>query len=247
MRCQFFILCIALCSSAFSSAILADVVAADAEESVASDPDKSTMTGRVVFKGTPPAARKIQITKDPEICKAADTEIQEVVVGEDGGLANTVVEITGVDPPEGSEWTWETPEEGFVLRQKNCGFTPTMLVMPNGSNVKVFNDDPVAHNVNTGGWNEMQAKESPAIEKPIESRSPVRVSCNIHSWMEAWIYPTRSPFYAVTDKDGSFSIKNVPPGRYRVVVWHPNLGKKRERFEFEAGKTVEQVFTYEAK
>lgn len=212
-----------------------------------SDPDKATFKGRVLFKGDPPAPRRIQITKDPEICKAANTEIQEVVLGENGGLAGAVVEITGIKPADGESWTFKVPEKGYTLRQKNCGFLPSMLVVPNGSNIKVFNDDAVAHNVNTGAWNEMQPKDAPAIEKPIESRSPLRVSCNIHSWMEAWVYPVQSPFYAVTKKTGEFSIKNVPPGRYRIVVWHPNLGKKRERLEFAAGKTIEKAITYEAK
>lgn len=217
------------------------------EPEAPSDPDKSTFKGRVMFTGEPPAARKIRITKDPEICKAANTEIQEVVLGEDGGLSGAVVEITGIKLAEGESWTYKAPKDGYVLRQKNCGFLPTMLVVPNGANIKVFNDDPVAHNVNTGSWNEMQAKDSPAIEKPIEGRSPFRVSCNIHSWMEAWIYPAQSPFYAVTEKTGEFSIKNIPPGKYRIVVWHPNLGKKRERLEFVAGESIEKVITYEAK
>ncbi len=216
------------------------------EDGANSDPDKATLTGRVFFKGTPPAARKILITKDREICTATNTKIQDIVVGKTGGLANAVVEITGVKPPPDAPWEWETPESGYVLRQKNCEFSPSMLVVPNGAHVKVFNDDPVAHNVNTGAWNEMQPKGAPTIEKPIEGRSQIRVSCNIHSWMEAWIYPAQSPLFAVTDKDGKFKIKNIPPGRYRVAVWHPSLGKKRERVEFEAGKNVAQDFTYEA-
>jgi hypothetical protein len=201
-----------------------------------------TLTGKVSYVGEPVAPRKIQITKDVDHCEHAGGEFTEVHVGEDGGLADVVIEVQ----VKGTNWDWKEPEEGYVLRQKGCQFRPWLLVVPNGANVTVYNDDDVTHNVNTGLWNEMQASGATAVEKPISGRQGIRVSCNIHSWMEAWIYPARSPFYAQTTEDGKFEIRGIPPGKYRAVAWHPSLGRKKLRLEFTEGETTTEEIRFEA-
>ena len=144
-----------------------------------------------------------------------------------------MIEIKGV---KGNDWKWEVPETGYAMRQKNCMFRPSMLVVPVGQTLSVFNDDPVGHNVNAGGWNVMQPAGADAIEKTVDGKSPSRITCNIHLWMEGWIYPAQTPFYAVTDKTGNYTIEDVPPGRYRVHAWHPYLGQKALRMELAAGQ-----------
>ena len=195
---------------------------------IANGNSRSTVSGRVTYAGPSIAPRKLQIIKDEEICGKGVTQIVDVEVADDGGLANAIVELQGVKPPE-SGWQWDAPADGYAIRQKNCSFEPHMLVMPNGSELVVYNDDPVAHNVNTGQFNQMQPGGAGPIKKQIRSRRPIRVTCNIHNWMEGWIYPAQSPYYAVSDKEGSFSfpVADVPTGKYRVTAWHPLLGKKK--------------------
>ncbi len=190
----------------------------------------SVVSGRVTYAGPSIAPRQIQIIKDEEICGKGPTQIPEVELSDNGGLANVVVELQGAKQPE-TGWHWHAPADGYTIRQKNCGFEPRMLVMPNGSELTVYNDDPIAHNVNTGQFNQMQPGGAAPIKKEIRSRRPIRVTCNIHNWMEGWIYPAQSPYYAVSDQDGSFSfpisMAETPPGKYRVTAWHPFLGKQR--------------------
>lgn len=207
--------------------------------------EAAVLTGRVLFHGKVPPPRKITVTKDVEHCQAAGGEVQEVVVSSEGGLADVVVEIRGVKP-SGGAWEWKEPEGGYVLHQKGCSFHPRLLVMPNGADLHVFNDDPVSHNINTGQWNVLQPSGEKPIVRAVTNRGPVRVSCNIHSWMEAWIYPVQSPFYAVTGKDGTYRIEDVPAGEYRVSVWHANLGSKRLRAKLASGETVEKEVVYES-
>jgi hypothetical protein len=107
--------------------------------------------------------------------------------------------------------------------------------MPDGAELTVTNDDPVAHNVNTGSWNIMQPAGSPPIVRKLSGRQPIRVGCNIHSWMEAWVYTVKSPLYAVTGLDGHYAIENIPPGKYRATAWHPYLGLQRFRVNIRAG------------
>lgn len=214
-------------------AVMTSVVSAQADKE---EPEKKTgitLKGKVTLDGDAPAARTITITKDPELCSAHGTKVNDVKIGKDKGVADVVVEITGIKEKDGISFQWNLPKDGFVIRQKDCGFAPNVLVIPNGKSVKVFNDDKVTHNVNTGAWNEMQAPDAPAVEKPVKGRKPIKVSCNIHSWMEAWIYPVQSPHFAVTNKDGEYEIRNIPPGKYRVKFWHAALKPVKERLTFE--------------
>lgn len=218
-----------------------------AESSTTAQADQAggpgVLAGRILFTGRVPPPRKIQVTKDVEHCAAAGGEIQEVVVSSSGGLAGAVVEIKGVEEPAGG-WQWRHPDEGYVLRQKGCRFHPYLLVMPAGADLQVMNDDPVSHNVNTGQWNVLQPQGAEPLVRPLRGQSFVHVGCNIHSWMESWIYLARSPCYAESDANGNYRIDRVPPGSYRIVVWHPNLGFEREKIKIGGGRTVEKNVTF---
>ena len=210
-------------------------------------PDASTMgqlTGQVTMTGKPIAPKRIQVTKDTEHCHPADLPL--VRLGKQGALADVVIEFRRVKaPPAG--WNWpEPPAGGYHLHQHGCGFTPYLLVMPDGTELTVTNDDPVAHNVNTGSWNIMQPAGAPPIVRKLSGRQPIRVGCNIHSWMEAWVYTVKSPLYAVTELDGRFTIKHIPPGKYRATAWHSFLGWKRFRVNIQAGKKVVHDLQYES-
>lgn len=198
-------------------------------------PGSASLSGRVTLDGDVPPLRVVSVTKDVEHCKAAGGEVQDVVVSADGGLAGVVVEIQGVDEPAGG-WTWK--EGSHVVTQKGCRFEPSLLVVPAGSEIEIRNDDEVTHNVNTGEWNVLQSADDAPIVRSLKSTLPVPVRCNIHSWMEATVYPARSPLFAVTDADGRYEIAGVPSGEYRVVYFHPTLGQVRERITFEGGKTA---------
>ncbi len=208
-----------------------------------SDVKFSDLVGRITLNGQIPPPRKLTVNKDVEVCGAVDTV--EDIVGSDGGVANVVIEVIGVE--ESGDWQWQEPQAGYVIRQKKCRFLPNMLVIPKGKQISVYNDDPVGHNVNTGGWNQMQPPGPDPIVRPVESKAPIKIGCNIHSWMEGWIYPAQSPFYAVTKADGEYSIKAIPPGKYRVVIWHAFLGRQRERITLDAGKVSKLNHVFEAR
>ncbi len=212
------------------------------EEAQSASTGGADLSGRVTLKGKIPPPRKLSITKDVETCGAVDT-IQDIE-GTDGGVANVVIEVKGV---KGDDWTFKKPADGYVLRQKDCQFKPNLVVIPVGEDISVFNDDPVGHNVNTGDWNQMQPAGKTPIVKPVESKAPTKIGCNIHSWMEAWIYPVQNPYFAVTDAKGNFKIEGVPPGKYRVNIWHAALGRKTARLTLESGKAAKLDHEYEVK
>lgn len=211
------------------------------EESKEPTDGLASLQGRIVFQGKVPEAVKISVTKDVEFCSQHVDERSEVQIAASGGLAGVVVEVRGVAPPE-TGWQWQEPEDGYVIRQKDCSFQPALLVIPEGKEVKVLNDDPVAHNINSGQWNFMQAAGAEPIIQKVASRGALRVGCNIHSWMEGWIYPAKSSFYSVSDAEGNYEINQIPPGKYRVTAWHPSLRLQRESIELSGSVKKEFVF-----
>lgn len=200
------------------------------------------LAGQVLFEGKLPPPRRIQVNKDEKECGHAAGEIQDVVVSVDKGLSGVVVEILKIKPPEG--WPPAPPEGGYTIRQRGCHFSPHLLVVPvdDGAELTVYNDDPVLHNINTGQWNVSQPPGTSPMKKRLdyEGQSLVRVNCNIHSWMESWVYLARSPYYAVTAADGRFRIENVPPGNYKVTATHPTLGTEKFQITVGSGQTVER-------
>lgn len=196
--------------------------------------DHAVLVGRVRFEGDPPAPRRFQ-TKDPCHCGTTDRLLADVMVSEAGGLQHAVVEIFGVqDAPAYS------PEQMPRLVQEGCVFEPRVAMVAPGGEVEVINNDPVLHNVNSDLFNIAQPTkgQSDTLRLQTRRRGFIRVNCNVHSWMESWLYVPRSAFAVPVDSNGSFEIGALPPGDYKVVARHPTLGKRAARVALKEGQTV---------
>ena len=202
-----------------------------------------TYAGVITFEGELPPPRIIQATKDPDICMKGEGEVQDVHV-KDGKLAGAVVELS----VRGAKGDIKPPQDGFVIRQKDCRFTNPTIVAYDGAELTIFNDDPVQHNVNSGQWNQIQGPGPDPIKQKINfSGVPfLRITCNIHNWMETWVYVAQSKFHAISGEDGRFKIDGLPPGKYRGYVLHPTLGKQRLSVTIEAGQTHEEGIVFKA-
>lgn len=200
---------------------------------VATVPDGGVVRGKVTFQGAVPAARRLQITKDLEVCGDGPSERQEVSVSA-GALRDVVVTIQEVK--QGKAW----PTGEVNLDQKKCTFLPYVQVVAPSAPLGIINSDPVLHNLHPFElhgttkrtlFNLAQPKQGSKIVKTIAPRASevVRLECDAHTWMLAWLYVPRNPYYAVVAPDGSFSIDQVPPGTYTVRAWHPTLGTQERR------------------
>ena len=116
--------------------------------------------------------------------------------------------------------------------RSGCWFHPRVLGIQTGQILKVVNSDPVTHNIHPMAeinreWNHSQgAGDPPMARKFIKPEIMIPVKCNIHSWMHAFIGVLDHPYFAVSKDDGTFEIKNLPPGTYTIAVWQENLGPK---------------------
>jgi hypothetical protein len=179
--------------------------------------------GKVTYTGSVPT-RKIIPTKDQEVCGGIRDE-RQVIVGPDSGVMNAIVYLKEV--PKGKRW--DKPKKTPTITNHKCNFEPHVQVMPAGMNLAILNSDPVLHNthgflIKATVFNVAMPKQGMRVERPIKKPGIVRVECDAHGWMLAWIYAADNPYYAMTGRDGSFTIKDVPPGEYTMVVWQEYTG-----------------------
>jgi uncharacterized protein (DUF2141 family) len=94
-------------------------------------------------------------------------------------------------------------------------------------------------------WNHSQGQgDAPLARKFLKPEIMIRVKCNIHSWMHAFIGVVDNPYFAVTGTDGSFKIPNLPPGDYVLEAWHETLGTRQLKLSVAPSAKIESGFTF---
>ena len=216
------------CAERVSSILLLGLVAAAsppraAAYEVVAVTDGGTIKGKVIYQGSVPT-KKIIPTKDQETCGQTRDE-PLIAVGPDKGVEDAVVYLKAV--PKGK--ALEKPAKKPEINNLKCNFAPHVQAFPVGT-VVVVNSDPVMHNTHAFHgkqtvFNVALPVKGQRIEKPLTKPGIVRVECDTHGWMLAWVYAADNPYYAVTRKDGTFGIADVPPGSYTLVAWHEFTGE----------------------
>lgn len=195
-----------------------------AAASVVSSLSAADITGKVVLKGTPPAEKTIDMASDPKCGAMHNTPVttRHYVADKDGGLANVFVYVkAGL---EGK--TFPAPADAKLLDQMGCEYTPYVSGVMVDQKLKVKNSDPTLHNVhmmskNNKEFNFAQPLKDQENEKTFGAAEVmVKFKCDVHNWMFAYVGVLPHPFYAVTGKDGSFTIKGLPAGKYTLEAYH---------------------------
>lgn len=217
----------------------------------AADEDKyTTVKGRFIWddsRGAPPARKEIKATKDEEVCAKDKEFLTEdwIVNPKTKGIKNVVVWLAP-EPPAGGGKLKDLPpfdkkdihpalakptKPAVEIDQPCCRFIPHVLAAQEGQDMLIKNSAPVPHNAkwtsrNNGEINPLiPAGGQFKVEKPlVAERFPINVECSIHPWMKAYVWVFAHPYFAVTDEDGNFEIKNVPVlnGNLRLVAWQEN-------------------------
>jgi len=177
--------------------------------------------GTVRYRGEVPPAPPVEVTKDRRVC--GETAADESLLVADGGVANVVVRV--VVPGA------QVEPRRATLDQQRCRFVPHVLAVPVGSTLDVLNGDALLHGVH-GRIGPVTAFNIPmpfqGQKKPqlLARTGIIRVGCDVHEWMSAWIVVVDVPHFAVTDGRGRFEIPGVPPGTYTAIAWHERLGER---------------------
>ncbi|MCU1265126.1 MAG: hypothetical protein JWM21_1444 [Acidobacteria bacterium] len=198
---------------------------------------EGSISGAVAYEGTPPPAKKIDASADPVCAKNANLETEENVV-KDGKLANVFVYIKDGTLADGTKITglsFDVPSTEVPLDQNGCHYVPHVSGAQVGQKLKITNSDPTQHNIhftpkNNDDWNQSQPNGAPPMTHEFKRAEVlVPVKCNQHPWMKAYVGVTKHPYFAITKADGTFEIKDVPPGKYTVVAWHEGPGNGTEK------------------
>ena len=207
----------------------------------------SSVKGTVKFEGVAPKPSRIDMSQDPICAKLHSTPVmtEDVVVGGDGGLANVVIYVSdGL-----TSHTFQPPSQPAVLEQKGCQYKPHVLAIQATQKLNVVNSDETTHNIhptpNTNReWNMTQPHGMPLEQSFAREEVAIPVKCNIHPWMKGYIAVFKHPYFAVTDKNGSFELKDLPPGTYTITAWQEKLGPQSQKVTISAGeaKTLDFAF-----
>lgn len=209
------------------------------------DPATSgSIAGTVTFQGAPPKLPSLDMTQDPGC--PPQPQPSEAVVVKNGKLANVFVYVKeGL--PAGK---FAVPSEPVVLDQKGCRYIPHVMGLMAGQPLKVLNTDTADHNIHpmpskNPQWNESQMPtDSPIVKTFARPEMMVPLQCNQHPWMRAYLNVMSHPFFAVTAADGSFEIKNLPPGEYMLVAVHEKFGEHTMKVKVEPKESAKADFVF---
>jgi plastocyanin len=204
--------------------------------------DGGAVEGKVVFSGTVPGPRKVIPTQDQEVCGSARDE-PRIVIGSDKTVQGAVVFLKGIEKGK----AFEKPKKPPVVDNNKCKFEPEVQVVPAGTEILITNSDPVLHNTHgyllTDGrrgrtvFNQALPQKGQQVKSTLKSPGVVDVACDVHGWMQGWIFVADNPYYAITEKNGTFTIKDVPPGKYTLATFQPYVGVSETPVTVEAKKT----------
>ncbi len=202
--------------------------------------DGGTITGVVKFKGTAPTPKKIEANKDTEVCGKTQ-KFDESLVVSGGNLVNAVIYISDIKKGKKME-----PQKA-TLDQKGCDYQPHVLAFTAGSSIDINNDDGILHNIHSFSkvntvFNMAQPKFKKTLTVKIDKPEAINVKCDVHGWMNGWLFSAENPYYAVTQKDGSFKLTDVPAGTYTIEVWHETLGKMTQKVTVKAKEEAKVNF-----
>lgn len=202
------------------------------------------IVGVVKLTGKAPAPKTIKVTKDKESC-GHEKKSEDLITGKDGLLRNAVVSIADIQ-------TDKKFDRAGVVDQRGCWFSPHVILVPQGSKLKVINSDKVSHNVKAAkskyySFNHMQPPTKREMEVgPFNKTDQVTLECNIHGWMRAKAVVADHAYYTLTDERGSFELSQVPPGTYTLQAWHEVLGKSTQKVTVKPGEQVQVTFAFGA-
>jgi len=207
------------------------------------------ISGKIKLTGTPPPERPIVL--DVACGKVQPNQIatRHYVVSPDKGLANVFVYVK-----EGAKAAPAPADKGTMLDQIGCQYTPYVIGVQAGQHFDVKNSDPLLHNVHS--LPKVAGNKERNIGQPVPMKSDfvfdkqevlIQFKCEVHPWMFAYVGVVEHPYFAVTDKDGSYKISGLPAGDYTLEFVHLKAGRQTQKITVGADDKKTADLTFEAK
>ncbi|HSE39778.1 MAG TPA: carboxypeptidase regulatory-like domain-containing protein [Acidobacteriota bacterium] len=217
--------------------------------------------GKVVHASKDMHLPNLETNVDTQVCGNSIRKLEAVNLGPEGQLRNVVVYLKDINAGKEFRLSGEPP----VLTQKGCTFEPHVQIVPPYTSVRILNEDNILHGVHAF-QNELGTKfvlfphsivypaktlfniamvaERKESFQQLGGPGVVKVLCESHNWMTAYILVLPHPYFAKVDNNGEFTIQDVPPGRYTLVSWHEYFGTLEQPVEVKANQPVTVNFKY---
>lgn len=182
--------------------------------------------GTVRLDGTAPAMAPLKVVKDNAAC-GTEKPNEAMLIGNQGTLRNVVVFVSGIKPP-----LPPPPTANASVDQQGCQYQPHVQAVTAGTSLTLMNNDRVLHNVhaNLGPiqvFNVAMPIKGQKLPMKLARPGIIKLQCDAgHTWMSAYLHVFDHPYFAVTDENGRFTIKDVPAGQHTIEYWHETVGGK---------------------
>jgi plastocyanin len=204
----------------------------------------ASVSGKVKFEGAPPAAETIKTSADPKCHEMHKGGLQrQQVEVKDGGLKDALVYVKNA--PAGGA----APADAAVLDQEGCMYKPAFLAVRAGQPIKIRNSDDTLHNIHprptvNDEFNIGQPRKGMETTRTFDKKEVlIPVGCDVHPWMRSYISVLDHPYFAVTDDDGDFEIKNLPAGDWEIEVRHPKAQPMTHKVTVKDGESAKADVT----
>lgn len=204
--------------------------------------------GVVRFNGTPPETRDLSVRGNPEcaVMHPGGMIAQEEFLMKDGLLQNVFVYVkSGLEA-----YDFPAPSEPVIVDNNQCRYAPHVVGAQVGQPIHLVNSDPTLHNVRANAqtnkpWNlGLPLQGMKQVKSFSQPEVAVKLKCDVHPWMSGYIGVLAHPYFQVTGADGSFSLKNLPPGTYELAAWHEKLGEQTQTVTLAPGQTQTIDWTF---
>ena len=208
---------------------------------------RGTIKGHVRLMGKLPGNPVIRMAADPMCSRmnAGKRVIQETVAASlDGSLANVFVRLQGAFPQTA------VPADPVMIDQRGCVYLPRVVGVRVGQVLQIRNSDALLHNVHSSSsrdntFNVGQPMAGMVNQFRLKNEEiMLRLKCDLHSWMTAFVGVVTHPYFAVSHEGGTFEIANVPAGTHTIQAWHERYGPLTQTVKVAAGGTTTVEFSY---
>jgi hypothetical protein len=229
-----------------------------AVEKAAQKPSGPTgrIRGVVHFQGDAPPQAFEAISENQNIC-GDKVQVSRLALGKEKGVQHAFVYLDGVQSTEKF-----SARDSLLVDQKNCQYAPHALIVPAGGKIEITNSDTILHNVHGHQLTDQGQQTLFNIAQPVRGQKTqvetsltpgiVFLTCEAgHPWMNGYVFVANHPYVTLTNDNGEFVIEGVPPGTYRIKMWHEGIRLKQnikslQRYEYEEPYETTQDVTVQA-
>lgn len=208
----------------------------------------STVSGVVRFEGPRPSRQGLGMDAASLKLHKSRPLDENVLISENGALANVFVQVKkGVERKE-----YPAPEKTVMIDQVGSIFHPRVQGVMVGQKLVMRNSDPFIHNVRSlslknRAFNIAQPPKTADRETVFKRQEgPIRIGCDFHRWMKAYLFVVDHPYFAVTDAKGFFRIEGLPAGEYTLEAWHEEFGKQQAEITVDNSGSAKLHFVFKS-